>query len=61
MESGCWPFWTAPHPGVALLRRMANAMQSILQETQDVELLVATAVTAAGYLIGVVVFLTTLL
>ena len=40
---------------------MANAMQSILDETQDVELLLATAFTAAGYLIGAVVFLTALL
>lgn len=33
-------------------------MQSILDETQDdVELLLATAVTAAGYVIGAAVFL----
>jgi len=38
----------------------AKAMQSILDETQDVELLWATALTAAGYLIGAVVFLTAL-
>ncbi len=38
----------------------AKAMQSILEQTQDVELLWATALTAAGYLIGAVVFLTAL-
>jgi hypothetical protein len=32
-------------------------MQSILDETQDVELLLATAITAAGYVIGAAVFL----
>ena len=32
-------------------------MQSILAETQDVELLVATALTAVGYCIGAAVFL----
>jgi hypothetical protein len=32
-------------------------MQSILDETQDVELLLATAFTAAGYVIGAAVFL----
>jgi hypothetical protein len=32
-------------------------MQSILDETQDLELLVATAFTAAGYVIGAAVFL----
>lgn len=38
-----------------------NAMQSILDETQDVELLLATALTAAGYVIGAAVFLAALL
>jgi hypothetical protein len=36
-------------------------MQSILDETQDVELLLATAVIAAGYVIGAAVFLSALL
>jgi hypothetical protein len=36
-------------------------MQSILDETQDVELLLATALTAAGYVIGAAVFLAALL
>jgi hypothetical protein len=36
-------------------------MQSILEETQDVELLVATALTAAGYVIGAAVFLAALM
>jgi hypothetical protein len=35
-------------------------MQSILDETQDVELLLATAFTAAGYVIGAAVFLAAL-
>ena len=61
MESGCWPRRTAPHRGSAPSSSVANAMQSILDETQDIELLVATALTAAGYLIGAVVFLTALL
>jgi hypothetical protein len=38
-----------------------TAMQSILDETQDVELLLATALTAAGYVIGAAVFLAALL
>ena len=50
-----------PRSGVALPFADGTAMQSILNETQDVELLVATALTAAGYLIGAVVFLTALL
>ena len=37
-----------------------HAMQSILDETQDVELLLATALTAAGYVIGAAVFLAAL-
>jgi hypothetical protein len=36
-------------------------MQSILDETQDLELLLATAMTAAGYLVGAVVFLAALM
>jgi hypothetical protein len=36
-------------------------MQSILDETQDVELLLATALTAAGYVIGAAAFLATFL
>jgi hypothetical protein len=36
-------------------------MQSILDETQDVELLLATALTAAGYVIGAAAFLAALL
>jgi hypothetical protein len=36
-------------------------MQSILDETQDLELLVATALTALGYVIGAAAFLSALL
>ncbi len=36
-------------------------MQSILDETQDIELLLATALTACGYVIGAAVFLAALL
>lgn len=49
------------HPGTAPPTARDTAMQSILDETQDVELLVATALTAAGYVIGAAVFLAGLL
>ena len=35
-------------------------MQSILDDSQDVELLLATALTAAGYVIGAAVFIAAL-
>jgi hypothetical protein len=50
-----------PNPGTAPPTASGDiAMQSILDETQDVELLVATALTAAGYVIGAAVFLAAL-
>jgi len=55
-ESGVRPR-TVPTLGTALSTGWTHAMQSILDETQDVELLLATAVTAAGYVIGAAVFL----
>jgi hypothetical protein len=52
---------TVPTPGTALARVGTVAMQSILAETQDVELLLATALTAAGYVIGAAAFLSAFL
>jgi len=60
-ESGLRPKGLSHFPGTALpAGHRALAMQSILDETQDVELLLATAFTAAGYVIGAAVFLAAL-
>ena len=56
-----WPWRTCPKPGTAPPTVRDTHMQSILDETQDVELLLATVVTAAGYVIGAAAFLAALL
>jgi len=60
-ESSAGQWRTCPKPGTAPSTVRVTHMQSILDETQDVELLLATALTAAGYLIGAAAFLAALL